>query len=101
MKQVILSADGPRRVYSVPDVVAEGLEKYCMEFCCEWLPKSPDAAQYRNDRGWLCYTERDFIDYLNRWVFPEQKSELVEELGSMSCADILFSKYADCPDFNF
>lgn len=101
MKQVILSADGPYRVYSVPDAVADDLEKYCMEFCCHWLPTSPHASKYRSETGSLCYTEKDFIEYLNQWIFPEQRSELVEDLGSMSCADILFSKYADCPDFNF
>ena len=32
MKNVILSADGDQFLYSVPDPVAEHLEKYCMEF---------------------------------------------------------------------
>jgi len=101
MKQVVLSADGPRRVYSVPDVVADHLEEYCLDFCCEWLPKSPDAGKYRTESGVLCYTEKDFIEYLNRWAFPGQRSELVEELGVAGDADILFGRYADCPNFNF
>jgi len=101
LKQVILSADGPRMVYSVPDAVADDLERYCMEFCCEWLPKSPDASRYRTESGGLCYNEGDFIEYLNRWVFPKQKSKLIEELGPIGDADILFSKYAGCPQFNF
>lgn len=41
MKNIVLSADGDRVVYSVPDVVADRLEDYCMEFCCHWLPDSP------------------------------------------------------------
>ena len=45
MKNVILSADGDRMVWSVPDVVAANLEEYCMEFCCRWLRESPDAAR--------------------------------------------------------
>lgn len=36
MKNVIISADGDRMVYSVPNMVAERLEQYCMEFCNEW-----------------------------------------------------------------
>ena len=31
MKHVIISADGERKVYSVPDVVADNLAKYCMD----------------------------------------------------------------------
>ena len=101
MKQVILSADGPYRVYSVPDAVADHLEEYCLEFCCKWLPQSPHASKYRSESGSLCYTEKDFIEYLNQWIFPEQRSDLVEDLGLTSYADILFSKYGDCPYFNF
>lgn len=40
MKNVILSADGDRMVWSVPDVVAANLEEYCMEFCCRWLRRA-------------------------------------------------------------
>ena len=47
MKKVVISADGDRKVYSVPDVVAENLEKYCMEFCTTWLWESPHAKKYR------------------------------------------------------
>ena len=31
MKEIILSADGDSVVYLVPDVVADNLEKYCIE----------------------------------------------------------------------
>ena len=43
MKNIILSADGDCVVYSVPDVVADNLREYCIEFCDEWLWKSPNA----------------------------------------------------------
>ena len=33
MKNVLLSADGDISVFSVPDEVADHLEKYCLEFC--------------------------------------------------------------------
>ena len=32
MKHVILSADGDQYLYSVPDPVAEHLDRFCMEF---------------------------------------------------------------------
>ena len=43
MKKVVISADGDRKVYFVPDAVADNLEKYCMEFCTIWLWKSLHA----------------------------------------------------------
>ena len=80
MKHVVISADGDRKVYSVPDVVAENLRAYCMEFCTKWLRTSPHAGKYRRS-GVFCYNEDDFIEYLNTWVFPDQKSTLVANLG--------------------
>lgn len=32
MKRIILSNDGDSLIYSVPDIVAENLEKYCLKF---------------------------------------------------------------------
>ena len=43
MKKVILSSDGDSVLYLVPDVVADDLEAYCLEFCSNWLCHSPDA----------------------------------------------------------
>ena len=100
MKNVVLSADGDRMVYSVPDVVAGRLEDYCMEFCCHWLPDSPHAQKYRVN-GVLCYNEADFIDYLNRWVFPDQPSLLVKNLGWIAFDQPLPKPYRSCPQFNF
>lgn len=61
MKEEILSADGDRVVYLVPDAVAENLDEYCLEFCSDWLRNSPDAEGYRVGAG-VSYTEADFID---------------------------------------
>ena len=33
MRDIILMADGARKVYSVPEAAAENLEKYCLDFC--------------------------------------------------------------------
>ena len=100
MKKVILSADGDSIVYLVPDDVADNLEEYCLEFCSNWLRYSPDAEKYRKD-GILCYTERDFIDYLNAYVFPECESKIVENLGWTNLGDNLLERYKNYPYFNF
>jgi hypothetical protein len=36
MKNVILSHDDKVRIYSVPDEVADNLDKYCWEFAANW-----------------------------------------------------------------
>ena len=100
MKYVVLSADGDRMVYLVPDAVAEDLERYCMDFCDKWLWESPEAARYRTGRV-VCYNEGDFIEYLNRWIFPEEPSRLVEDLGWIEFDQPLPPPYQDCPSFNF
>ena len=79
MKNIVISADGDRKVFSVPDAVADNLTKYCRDFI-KWLRNGPDAKKYRMG-GVLCYDGEDFIEYLNVWIFPNQKSKLVENLG--------------------
>ena len=103
MKQILLSADGPISVYRVPDAVADDLEAYCLEFSCHWLHESPDAAKYRVKRGSavvVCYTEKDFIEYLNRYLCAEPSS-LVTTLSNVSCGDELPMEYTGLPYFNF
>ncbi len=99
MKNVIISADGPLRVYSVPDAVADNLYETCLSFCDDWLRNSPHAAKYRCN-GIVCYNEADFIGWLNEWVFPEAASVLVEDLGFINPAR-LPEQYQACPRFNF
>ena len=105
MKPVILSADGPRAVYMVPDEVADKLYAYCLEFCNEWLPKSPDAAKYRvkfpdGDIG-LRYCEAGFIEYLNTWIFPDRPSWPVEGYDCVRNVRELPPEYRGAPSFNF
>ena len=98
MKEVIISADGDSKVYLVPDVVADNLREYCIGFCDDWLITSPNANKYRQ-KGW--YNEEDFIEYLNEWVFPEEQSVLVENLGWIDFDEALPKPYNNCPEFNF
>lgn len=47
MKRIVLSADGDRMVYLVPDEVAEQLERYCDRFWT-WMQQS----RTRQNTGW-------------------------------------------------
>ena len=108
MKYILLSADSEPSIYSVPDIVADNLRMYCMEFCDKWLWESPHAAQYRTLIG-VAYNEDDFIKYLNTWIFPDEPSVLVETLDWSVIDDAingrgklhLPEKYKDCEWFNF
>ena len=99
MRKVILSADGPLGLYLVPDIVADSLQEYCLAFC-DWLNDSPDASKYRRfskDIGtYLAYSQEDFIDYLNKYVFPMEHSEKLAEIGWP-----LQDEYKTLPWFNF
>ena len=101
MKNIILSSDGDRMVYSVPDQVAQNLEQYCMDFCDKWLHTNPHAKKYRI-KGGLCYNESDFIEYLNHWIFPDEPSVLLDNLGPIGIDETpIPEKYQNCPMFNF
>lgn len=100
MKEVILSADGDSLVYLVPDAVAENLSRHCIEFCDHWMKSSPDAKKYKI-KGGYCFNEADFIDYLNRYVFPDERSVLVKNLGDTNLGKKLPAAYKNHPYFNF
>ena len=87
MKEIIISGDGDSVVYSVPDDVANHLT-------------SPHAKRYRI-KGVYCYNEAHFIDYLNEFAFPEQKSVLVKNLGWTGLGKELPPEYRNHPYFNF
>ena len=103
MKRVLLSADSEISIFSVPDEVADSLEHYCLEFCCNWLHKSPDAARYRVKMGdvvGVCFNEKDFIDYLNQYICDEP-SVLITTLAGVYGEDQLPEEYVGLPYFNF
>lgn len=97
LKNIVISADGDRMVYSVPNKVADNLEQYCLEFCTKWIRTNPNYII--NDVA--CYNETDFIEYLNKWIFPNEQSKFVENLGQIEFDATLPEKYRDCPVFNF
>ena len=103
MKKVLLSADREISVFAVPDQVADHLEKYCLEFCCDWLYQSPDASKYRVQMGdtvGVCYDEKGFIDYLNQYICEEQ-STLIATLTNVYDEENLPEEYIGLPYFNF
>ena len=100
MREVILSADGDSAVYLVPVAVASDLRTYCISFCDKWMKTSPHAQKYRV-KGGYCYSEADFIDYLNGFLFPQQPSRLVKSLGWTDLGKKLPPEYQDHPYFNF
>ena len=104
MKQVILSADGDSVVYSVPDVVAENLEKYCLYFCTKWIRSDPGAKKYRVERNGtvgFCYDQDDFIDYLNTCLFPNEQSKRIRNLGRTASEEEYPQEYRGMPKFCF
>ncbi len=99
MKYVILSADSEKTLYSVPDAVADDLRRYLDQFF-DWLYYGPGKKRYWNGRC-FCYNEADFIEYLNRKVFPDEESVAIENLGWIESEEDLPERYRNLPDFNF
>lgn len=100
MKHIIISADGDSMVYLVPDEAADHLERYCLRFCDTWLHTSPDVEPYRTG-SIVSYDEKDFIKYLNTWVFPKQLSVFIENIGQVKSDADIPEKYKECPVFHF
>ena len=102
MQEVLLSADDKVKLYSVPAEVAHDLTKYCLDFATDWIWHGSESAKYlkkHKDQYVAYFNATDFIDYLNRWVFPDRPSTLVKELD---CYDYeLPEEYRGYPRFNF
>ena len=99
MKNVVISADGDRKVYSVPDVVADNLREYCIEFCGNWLINSPNAKRYRKGRM-CCFNEDDFIEYLNTVLYPDKPSKKIKTFKAADDEDVP-EEYRKYPYYNF
>ena len=94
MKKVLLGETYSCLVYLVPNEVADNLREHCMKYCT-WLQKSPEAKSTRKKWPYPC--DEGFIQYLNRFAFPQYESKFVEELtGEYSPI-----KLSDMPDGSF
>lgn len=102
MKNVLLSADGEISVFSVPDDVADNLERYCLEFC-DWVHSNAAAEKYlvkTEGIACVCFDENTFIDYLNEYVC-EERSTLVATFSGVYDECDLPEEYVGLPYFNF
>lgn len=100
MKEIVLSADNHVKLYSVPAIVAENLDKYCWDFAEGWVWQGPESGKYlvlRGNQYVAFFDESHFIDYLNKWLFPNQPSTLVKDLGTYEIPE----EYRDYPNYNF
>lgn len=100
MKQILLSADGEWGLYLVPDDVVDNLPKYIDAFRT-WMIHAPEASIYRQEEECLCFTEEDFIKYLNFHVFPETPSVFVKNLGFINSWEEVPEEYKGCIKYNF
>ena len=103
MKEVILSHDSEAMIYLVPAEVAANLDQYCWDFAANWVWHGPENGKFLKHFGdnqlGAVFGAPDFIDYLNKWVFPEQPSKLVKGLG---CYDYeIPEEYRFYPKYNF
>lgn len=102
MKEILISHDDKVLMYSVPDEVADNLDEYCWEFAANWIWKDPNGAKLLKEiKGTkvAVYGAPDFIDYLNEWVFPKQKSEFIKQLDYYDYE--LPAEYEKYPRYNF
>ena len=100
MKNILLSADGDIKIYSVPDIVADNLKHYCLRFI-DWVHKNPDKFLLE-DQKVFCFDETGFIEYLNSRFFPKEPSFYVE---TTNLAEIRLNEWPKeskkMPYFNF
>lgn len=101
MKYVFLGSWGPLNIYLVPEEVANDLEKYCNDYI-EWLREGNDKEKCYGKGYSLSYDENDFIEYLNKYIFPDRKSEFIMTPKIDEKGERIFpEKFKDCPFFRF
>lgn len=103
MAQVILSHDSEAVLYEVPAEAAAHLDVYCWEFAANWVWNGPENGRFlrkfgENQYG-AVFGAPDFIDWLNRWEFPEQKSREIRSLGCYGYE--IPPEYQHLPKYNF
>ena len=103
MREVILSHDSEAVLYSVPAEVAAYLEEYCWDFAANWVWHGPENGRFLKPFGQgqlgAVFGAPDFIDYLNKWAFPDRESKRVKGLGCDFCE--LPEEYQRFPRYNF
>ena len=104
MKEVILSADGDLSLYLVPADVADNLATVANEFASGYVwhgEKSGKFLKLCGEQYGAVFDEADFIEYLNTWVFPDQPSVFVKNIGWTQYGRKLPTEYQGYPWFHF
>ena len=103
MAEVILSADDEAKLCLVPAEVAADLDRYCWDFAASWVWHGPDNGRFLHKlpggQYGAIFGVIEFIDYLNKWAFPNLKSRVVRGLGCYGYE--LPEEYSDHPRYNF
>ena len=103
MEDVLLSHDSGMMLCRVPSEVAHNLDSFCLDFASSWVWHGPENGRFLRPFGeemvGAVFGTADFIDYLNRWIFPEERSRIIRELGCF--ADEPPAEYVDLPRYNF
>lgn len=102
MAEVILSADDDAKIWLIPAEVAADLDNYCGDFAVNWVWHGPENGKFLRLMGsgqyGAVFGAGDFIDYLNKWVFPDRESKLVRNLGCYGYE--IPEEYRDIPKYN-
>ena len=102
-REIILSHDGEALLCRVPAEVADNLDRFCLEFSCDWVWHGPENGRFLHPIGecqvGAVFGAADFIDYLNRWAFPGEDAAIIRGLGCFF--DQIPAEYGDLPRFNF
>ena len=74
-----------------------------MDFGFDWILNDPNAQKLRvttpsGEIGYM-FGAQDFTDYLNDFIFPTQKSTLIDEMDFYDYE--IPDEYKDIPWFNF
>ncbi len=109
MKHILVSADSKPSVYLVPDIVADNLRDFCLDFLSDLYNMENDRDLEiidnehvtSDDESTLCFDETGFIYWLNQYKFPDEPSMFVETLDWEAFEGVLPENYKSCPWFNF
>jgi len=103
MAEVILSHDSEAMLYWVPAEVAANLSDYCWDFAASWVWHGPENRKFLRQtpsgQYGVVFGAPDFIDYLNRWAFPDCESKLIKGLGCYGYE--VPPEYQHYPQYNF
>jgi len=103
MKEVVLSADGDLSLYLVPADVADNLATVANEFAFNYIwfgEKSGKFLKLCGEQYVACFTEEDFIEYLNTVLYPDKPSKKLKTFQAADDEEVP-EEYRKYPYYNF